>query len=393
MVSNALFIRLLAVWASARLYRSAYSRLYGRRSARRRTKTAWIDRAAAWAAGFLPAQVQLLIVKDLRLFLRDPVYWSQTLIFVGFLLLYFFSIPSIHYEVAQESWVNLVSFLNVSVVGFLLSTFTTRFVFPMISLEGRRFWILGLLPVHRDRILWGKFAFGIGFSVVSSCVLVLVSDSMLRVGAWIFLGHQLTCLILGVGLSGIAVGLGADAQLARAIPVPHRRRVRRDADARAQHSLHSRRGSHDRCPVPFLPRHTEPGVVDPLPRVRIGRQRDAQLARPGYAGQHSAGHRGHGRPSRARFSHSDGWNSDIGKLILWLEVHKHTTHKSIHREQSLVVPPHFSGETAGTCRDYRVGWQVRGSVRPLSVSSEPLESAVKAYPLDVCAVESADAPY
>lgn len=181
MVSNALFIRLLAVWASARLYRSAYSRLYGRRSARRRTKTAWIDRAAAWAAGFLPAQVQLLIVKDLRLFLRDPVYWSQTLIFVGFLLLYFFSIPSIHYEVAQESWVNLVSFLNVSVVGFLLSTFTTRFVFPMISLEGRRFWILGLLPVHRDRILWGKFAFGIGFSVVSSCVLVLVSDSMLRV--------------------------------------------------------------------------------------------------------------------------------------------------------------------------------------------------------------------
>jgi ABC-2 type transport system permease protein len=209
MVSNALFVRLLAVWASARLYRSAYSRLYGRRSGRKRTKTSWIDRAVARAAGVLPDQVQLLIVKDLRLFLRDPVYWSQTLIFVGFLLLYFFSIPSIHYEVAQEAWVNLMSFLNVSVVGFLLSTFTTRFVFPMISLEGRRFWILGLLPVRRDRILWGKFAFGIGVSVISSCVLVLVSDSMLRVEPWIFLGHQLTCLILGVGLSGIAVGLGA----------------------------------------------------------------------------------------------------------------------------------------------------------------------------------------
>ena len=40
----------------------------------------------------------------------------------------------------------MVSFLNLSVVGLLLSTFTTRFIFPMISLEGRRFWILGLLP-------------------------------------------------------------------------------------------------------------------------------------------------------------------------------------------------------------------------------------------------------
>ena len=53
----------------------------------------------------------------------------------------------------------MVSFLNLSVVGLLLSTFTTRFIFPMISLEGRRFWILGLLGVRRETILWGKFLF------------------------------------------------------------------------------------------------------------------------------------------------------------------------------------------------------------------------------------------
>jgi hypothetical protein len=44
----------------------------------------------------------------------------------------------------------LIGSLNLGVVGLILSTFTTRFVYPMISLEGRRFWILGLLPVHRD---------------------------------------------------------------------------------------------------------------------------------------------------------------------------------------------------------------------------------------------------
>ena len=55
------------------------------------------------------------------------------------------------------AWVNMISFLNLAVVGLILSTFTTRFIFPMISLEGRRFWILGMLPVRRDTILWGKF--------------------------------------------------------------------------------------------------------------------------------------------------------------------------------------------------------------------------------------------
>ena len=63
-------------------------------------------------------------------------------------------------------WVNMVSFLNLSVVGLLLSTFTTRFVFPMISLEGRRFWILGLLPVRRTTILWSKFFFAAGGAII-----------------------------------------------------------------------------------------------------------------------------------------------------------------------------------------------------------------------------------
>ena len=36
-----------------------------------------------------------------------------------------------------------------------------RFIYPLISLEGRKFWILGLLPLKREQILWGKFAFAV----------------------------------------------------------------------------------------------------------------------------------------------------------------------------------------------------------------------------------------
>jgi len=209
MISNALFFRQAAIWTAAALYRPAFSRLHGRRTSQKRTRAHWSDRAAARLSAFASKPVQVLMIKDLRLFRRDPVQWSQLLIFTGLLALYFLNIRRFSYDVYYVNWVNLVSFLNVSVVGLLLSTFTTRFIFPMVSLEGRRFWILGLLPIHRDTILWSKFMFAVGASIVPSSLLILLSDAMLGVAPLVLASHQLTCLVLCFGLSGIAVGLGA----------------------------------------------------------------------------------------------------------------------------------------------------------------------------------------
>lgn len=209
MISNALFFRQLAIAVAARLYRAAYSRLHGRRSGPRRASAGLLDRLLLLAGAVLPPQIRLLMLKDLRLFRRDPVQWTQFLIFAGLLGLYFLNIRRFRYDMYYVGWVNAVSFLNVSVVGLLLSTFTTRFIFPMISLEGRRFWFLGLLPIRRDTILWSKFAFGVGCSIIPSSLLILLSDTMLRVQPVIAASHQLTCVVLCVGLSGISVGLGA----------------------------------------------------------------------------------------------------------------------------------------------------------------------------------------
>jgi len=208
MIANALFCRQVAVWTAGRIYRAAYSGLFGKRTTRKRTKVAWIDRVVHNYTP-LPLAMRLQLVKDLRLFRRDPVQWSQFLIFFGLLALYFVNIRRLSYDVYHVGWVNMVSFLNLSVVGLLLSTFTTRFIFPMISLEGRRFWILGLLPVRRETILWSKFFFAAGGSIIPCSALILLSDLMLCVSPMVLASHQLTCLILCVGLSGIAVGLGA----------------------------------------------------------------------------------------------------------------------------------------------------------------------------------------
>jgi ABC-2 type transport system permease protein len=209
LISNALFLRVLAVAVGAKIFRTSYSELRTERSRRRPSRRFWADQAVLRFSPLLTRPMRLLIVKDLRLFRRDPMQWSQFIIFFGLLGLYFANIRRFSYDVNYTAWVNMISFLNLAVVGLILSTFTTRFIFPMISLEGRRLWILGMLPLSRGSILWGKFLFAASGCAIPSCLLILLSDLMLQISPMIVLIHQLICLLLCVGLSGIAVGLGA----------------------------------------------------------------------------------------------------------------------------------------------------------------------------------------
>lgn len=209
LVSNALLGHLLAGRTAALTYRFGYSRLQDQSAPPRRRGMMAVDRIVEAALFFLPSKMRLLLVKDVRVFRRDPVQWSQFLIFFGLLGLYFLNIRRLSYDTHHTLWVNMISFLNLSVVGLILSTFTNRFIFPMISLEGRRFWILGRLPVSRDTILWSKFLFAAVGSLVPCIALILLSDVMLRVAPWIVAIHLMCCIVLCTGLAGIAVGMGA----------------------------------------------------------------------------------------------------------------------------------------------------------------------------------------
>ncbi len=200
----------LAAAAMARdLYFRGYSRVQGNRSARRRLGFYALDAAFHRAFFFLSRPVRLLILKDLRAFLRDPAQWSQFLIFFGLLGFYFLNIPRLGYAVQSPSWRNLVSFLNLSVTALILSTFTSRFIFPLLSLEGRNFWVLGLFPLRRAQILWGKFAFSVGIALLPTELLVSLSDVMLGMGPLMIGLHAAMVAVLCMGLSGISVGLGA----------------------------------------------------------------------------------------------------------------------------------------------------------------------------------------
>jgi ABC-2 type transport system permease protein len=212
LVSNALFFHLLTWWAAKRVFRASYANFACRRTRRRAVRLALSDRLAALVLRGFSRPIQLLLIKDWRLLRRDPVQWSQFLIFFGLLGLYFLNVDRFnnpHSDIGYVTWINMVSFLNLAVVGLILSTFTTRFIYPMISLEGQCFWILGLLPIERDTILWSKFWFASIGSWIPCSLLVLLSDLMLNVPLMVIGVHQLTCVLLCLGLASIAVGFGA----------------------------------------------------------------------------------------------------------------------------------------------------------------------------------------
>ncbi len=212
LVSNALLLHVGVAWVGKKLFRKSYCELNTRQARKARPRMTWVDFLADRMLFVLSRETRLLIIKDFRLFRRDPVQWSQFLIFFGLLLLYFVNVDRFRQhqsDMSGQAWINLVSFLNLAVVGLILSTFTTRFIYPLISLEGRRFWILGRLPVDRGTILWGKFLFAAGGSWLPCAGLVFLSDLMLNVSGMVISVHQATCVMLCVGLAGMSVGLGA----------------------------------------------------------------------------------------------------------------------------------------------------------------------------------------
>jgi ABC-2 type transport system permease protein len=207
--SNGLFAYLVAAIASTRLYRRGFNRLTTGGTLRRRYGGAWLDRVLETCLAFLHPSIRLLIVKDFRTFRRDPQQWAQILIFSALLTLYFANVRRMF--PGDIDWVhqNGISLLNLCAISLLLCTYTGRFVYPLLSLEGRKFWILGLLPVRREQLLWGKFAFATTGALVIAELLVLLSDLLLGMPWDALLLHVATVAVLSAGLSGLGVGLGA----------------------------------------------------------------------------------------------------------------------------------------------------------------------------------------
>ena len=148
-----------------------------------------------------------LFHKDMIVFSRDPSYWSQLFILAALVVVYIFNIVNLPLDNAVLK--NVVSVLNVGLVGFVLSALASRFVFSTTSLEGNKMWTIYTSPLRMERFLLGKFLMYFPPLLVIGELLVIVSNMLLKVDSYVMAVSVVGIVFITAGVVGMAVGMGA----------------------------------------------------------------------------------------------------------------------------------------------------------------------------------------
>ncbi|MFH1202501.1 MAG: hypothetical protein V1674_06400 [Candidatus Omnitrophota bacterium] len=209
LLSNCLFFFMLSLYLAKKIYYLGWINL----DSPQRTKTfplaSSILEKMRPIFAFLRQEDRALVIKDLKMFWRDPLQRTQFLIFFGLLAIYFGNLGNLSYHLLPIEWKNAVSFLNLFATTLVLASLSVRFVFPQLSLEARTFWILGLTPVSFKKLIWEKFWLSLIISLCITEFLVILSNVMLKASLWMSLFSMAVVFVVSFGLMGLACGLGA----------------------------------------------------------------------------------------------------------------------------------------------------------------------------------------
>ncbi|MBW8861356.1 MAG: hypothetical protein JF601_03160, partial [Acidobacteria bacterium] len=169
-----------------------------------------IDALARWMP-LSPVRRQLL-VKDMKIFLRDVSQWSQLLLLLALVLLYLYNFRVLDLQRIpyMSGFVkNIYAFVNLGMAGFVMATVTVRFVFPAVSAEGAAFWIIRTSPVRLRDFLWSKFWTGLVPVLVLTELLTVAANEFLGVDPFLKVAGALAILCMSFALVGLGIGLGA----------------------------------------------------------------------------------------------------------------------------------------------------------------------------------------
>ncbi len=152
------------------------------------------------------------IIKDLKLFFRDTTQWSQLILLGVLVVIYLFNIralPLFRGEQVPFLLVNVISFLNLGLAGFVLASIAARFIFPSISLEGRQMWLLRSSPLDLRALLWSKYWIGTVPLLVLALIITIFTNILLRATPFMMVLSVATIVLLTLAIAALALGFGA----------------------------------------------------------------------------------------------------------------------------------------------------------------------------------------
>ncbi len=149
------------------------------------------------------------LTKDALLAGRDPMQWSQAVMFFGLLGAYFANIHRIAQLSVDPQWRIGIAALNLACTLLVFGSLAVRFLFPQMSLEGRNLWLVRIVPRGVRQLFVSKLAFyGMAAVVIIECLLGL---SMAQLGVPLTLRWWLALVgvMAAATIVGLTVGLGA----------------------------------------------------------------------------------------------------------------------------------------------------------------------------------------
>ncbi|MFH1378953.1 MAG: hypothetical protein ABII23_01625 [bacterium] len=148
-----------------------------------------------------------IIWKDIKIFMRDVNQWPQLLLLSALIVVYVFSIYKLPLDTLYLK--SLISFLNIGMIGFVMSAVSLRLVFPSMSLEGDYFWILSSAPISRTKIMWMKFIYSFPVILCLGVILSFISNKYLDADAFVQIMSLGSIVLIALTLSGMGIGMGS----------------------------------------------------------------------------------------------------------------------------------------------------------------------------------------
>lgn len=152
--------------------------------------------------------IPMLIQKDLLMFLRNPSQWGQSLIFLTLLAFYIFSLIRSPMYFRTPFFTYIIAFANMGFSAYISATLSVRFIFPIISLEGRSFDIIKMHVPMRDYFI-SKLLFNFIVVLILGEMLVFGTNVFLELDSTVVLLSSAVIFILSIGITFINIGIGA----------------------------------------------------------------------------------------------------------------------------------------------------------------------------------------
>ncbi|MBI5471292.1 MAG: hypothetical protein HY961_03005 [Ignavibacteriae bacterium] len=158
---------------------------------------------------FLKPHWDVLVKRDLSLFLREPSQWLHLLLMVVLLGMFLVSLATLKLTFEQPAMQATAFMIIFMFNGFLIASIALRFVFPTVSLEGDAFWCVRTSPTQLSKLYWYKVVTAlVGVGVVAE-FLSFVSVFLFRQDASLALVSAIIIFFVTLTLTGLNVGAGS----------------------------------------------------------------------------------------------------------------------------------------------------------------------------------------